>query len=46
VTDPLDNPLFQALEDAHGLEIELVLASPTEIREAIRRLMESQKPKV
>ncbi|MEX2243207.1 MAG: hypothetical protein WD716_05095 [Fimbriimonadaceae bacterium] len=46
VADPLDNPLFQALEDAHGLEIELVLASPTEIREAIRRLMESQKPKV
>ena len=46
VADPLDNPLFQALEDAHGYEIELVLASPTEIREAIRRLMESQRPKV
>ena len=39
VSDPLDNALFQALEDTKGLHIDIVLSTPTEIRLAIERLL-------
>ena len=46
VSDPLDNAFFQALEEAQGVEVELVLASPSDIRQAIQRLVGKTKPAV
>jgi type IV pilus assembly protein PilB len=42
VSDPLDNALFQALEDARGLRVEIMLASPSAIRAAIQRLVKGE----
>jgi hypothetical protein len=39
VSDPLENALFQAIEDAKGLHIDIVLATPTEIKAAIERCL-------
>lgn len=46
VSDPLDNAFFQAMEEAKGVEVDLVLASPSEIRRAIQRLMGKTRPTV
>ncbi len=40
VADPLDNSLFQALEDSKGVQVEIVLARPSGLRAAIQRLLE------
>jgi type IV pilus assembly protein PilB len=39
VSDPLDNALFQAIEDTRQTKIDIVLATPSAIREAIERVM-------
>lgn len=39
VSDPLDNALFQAIEDTRQTKVDIVLATPTAIRQAIERVM-------
>lgn len=39
VADPIQSALFQAIEDAKGVSVDIVLASPSAIRAAVERLM-------
>ncbi len=43
VADPLDSAFFQALEDAKGIRVDIVLATPSAIVTAIERLMGKSK---
>ena len=46
VADPLETAFFQALEDAKGIKIDVVLSTPNAIAAAIERLMGKSKRKV